>query len=230
MFPVQGQLYRGEDGKRDRIFLKADLNQSGFGGSLKKESFGEIGDAGFDVGEGFGGGGEVEVVHMPEFDAVGPVGEAGVHEGAVFGFLESDDVGGGGEVGTGEVLARGGGVVKGDAALEEALAGLGREVVVHEVNGEAAGKGAPRPIVGPGEMVEAGFGEAAAVVVAGAEEEDVAHGRSIAWSGRGAKQKRGGDGKRKMEDGKEKKSGVQSALRQSVIGQRLADILWLWTS
>jgi hypothetical protein len=171
---------------------------------FEKESLGEVFDEGFDGGEGGGGGGAVEVVNVPEFDAVEPVGKAGGEEGAVFGFLEGDDVVGGLEVGEGEVLAGGSGVVEGDAAFEEALTGLGREVAVNQVDGEAAGKGAPGVVVGTDEVVEAGFGEAAAVVVTGAEEEDVAHAGSITRRRRRAKQKGGdgeGNGRWKMENG-----------------------------
>jgi len=160
---------------------------------------GEVFDEGFDGGEGGGGGGAIEVVNVPEFYTVEPFGEAGGEQRAVFHFLEGDDVVCGLEVGEGEVLAGGGGVMEGDAAFEEALAGLGREVAIDQVDGEAAGEGAPRSVIGTGEVVEAGFGEAAAVVVAGAEEEDVAHAGSITCRRRRAKQKRG-DGKWKMED------------------------------
>jgi hypothetical protein len=141
--------------------------------------FGEEGvEEGFEVGEGGFWGGGVEVVDVPIADFGGEVGVEAFDEGAVFGFFEGDDEVGGLEVGEGELLGkacrRGG-----DIADLEGLEGVGGEVAVVDdaigLDAEAAGGGVGGEVGLGGEVVKEDFGEAGAVVVAGAEEEDVHH-------------------------------------------------------
>lgn len=145
---------------------------------LGSKAFNEIEDLLFDIGEGFAGVGAVDVVDGPVLDFGGPVGELADHHGSMFFFLEGDDFVGGSEIFEGELSGSGAGVGLGDVALLEEAADFEGDGAVcgHDhPSGEATGEGAPLEFFFGGVVVENGLGESAAVVVAGADEEDFFH-------------------------------------------------------
>ena len=151
------------------------------------EGLEEPDDLVFDLWQGHFGRLIFDVVDVPVIDTAGPVGEGFEHHGQVFGFLHGDGHGSVSEIVIGEGGGFGGGAMKGDVSFAEGVACLGGQVGVDDVDAKSAGSGEPIESQGTGMKVKQGFGEAAAVDIARADEEDslfIEHGnRSLQRAG-----------------------------------------------
>jgi hypothetical protein len=156
---------------------------------------------GFEFLEGFEGVAGVEVVNEPEGHAGKERREEGLDEMAVLGFLESDDQIRGFEVSGGGLAGEAQRIGQRDVTHFEAGFGEGGEGAVIDdavgLDAQATGVGDPGEAALGREVVEEDFGEARAVVVAGAEEEEavrlLAHGRD--QTGRGCHSPKGVPGR-----------------------------------
>ena len=96
----------------------------------------------------------------------------------MFGFFQRHDEPGGFEVAQAAGLGHTVGAARHDAALFKRLAGVNRErsdIAGASLDRQRARCGGPRPADRRRMMVEQLFGKTAAVIVAGAEKEDVGH-------------------------------------------------------
>jgi hypothetical protein len=151
------------------------------------EGLEEPDDIVFDLWQGHFGRLIFDVVDVPVIDTPGPLGKRFEHHGQVFGFFHGDGHGSVREIVIGERGWFGAGAMKGDVSFEEGVACLGGEVGVDDVDAKSAGRGEPIEPQGKSMEVKQGFGEAAAVDIARADEDNslfIEHGnRSLEKAG-----------------------------------------------
>lgn len=113
---------------------------------------------------------------MPILDAVLPGGKQLAQVGSVLGLLQGDAADGALQVGLGELAALAGGEFAGDLSRGERRDREGRDSRRSEMDRDAPGKRAPGRLPLVREMVEDRLGEAAAIIVARADEKDLGRG------------------------------------------------------